>query len=70
MSAVISSPGVECLWKLRSEPRSDAEASPESVWPFVAAGCCAREIAEWFGLSIEGARWMACLAKRRHLVGG
>ena len=25
-------------------------ATPETVWPLVSAGCCAKEIAEWFGI--------------------
>jgi len=71
MSAVLHSIGdASETYLLRHDgtPRSSLQASPETVWPFVEAGCVAAEIAVWFGLSIEGAKWLAWSAKRKHLV--
>lgn len=51
-----------------SVPRSELPATPETVWPFVEAGCSYREVADWFGISLAGAKWEMRLAKRRHLV--
>jgi hypothetical protein len=34
----------------------------------VSAGCCAKEVAEWFGISLAGAVWEIRMAKRRHMV--
>ena len=67
MSALQSTPAT---WVAPAsyEARSELPATPETVWPFVEAGCSAREVADWFGISLAGAKWEMRIAKRRHLV--
>lgn len=67
MSAMQSAPAA---WVAPApcEARSALPATPETVWPMVSAGCCAKEIAEWFGISLAGAVWEIRMAKRRHMV--
>lgn len=69
MSA-LQSPPATWVAPASYEARSELPATPETVWPLVSAGCCAKEIAEWFGISLAGAVWEIRMAKRRHMVEG
>ena len=66
MSA-LQSPPATWVAPASYEARSALPATPETVWPMVSAGCCAKEIAEGFGLSVAGAVWAIRMAKRKHM---